>query len=75
MAQDRCSHPMKWLIFGRTEQQLEAGTNNIATTDGVLNWRISLNSEEVSGNSDYIETVNREAKSYATLTIPDWMQT
>ena len=30
-----------------TETQLEAGTNSIATTGGVLNWITSLNRNEV----------------------------
>ena len=38
-----------FLDGGETEEtKLEAGTNHIATTNGVLNWITSLNRSEVS---------------------------
>ena len=40
------------------EQELEAGTNSIATTGGIMNWTTSWNREEDSSKTDYIETVN-----------------
>ena len=51
-----------------TEQELEAGTNSIATTGGIMNWITSLNREEVATKTDYLETVNSVAKTYITQT-------
>ena len=64
------SHEMINLLDGdeTTETQLEAGTNTIATTGGVLNWIVSLNRSEISAKTDYIKTFNSVAKSYLSQT-------
>ena len=50
---------INFLDIGQTtEQELEAGTNSIATTGGVLNWITSLNRADVGGKTDFLETVN-----------------
>ena len=36
-----------------TEQELESGTNTIATTGGIMNWITSMNREEVGSKMDY----------------------
>ena len=81
------SHEMIIFLDGAqtTEQELEAGTNSIATTGGIINWITSLNREQVETKTDYLETVNSIAKtyltqtnaenSYATLAIIDGQQT
>ena len=70
------SHEMINFLDGRevTETALEAGTNTIAITGGVLNWITLLNQAEVSSKADYIETVNSVAKTYTTLTTTEGFQ-
>jgi len=69
----------RWIMTGQefvdflddgqeTEQEIENGSNTIATTNGIIKWITTLNREELLSKTDYLETVNSVAKTYLTQT-------